>query len=62
MVLNSEWAVCAGLTVKQVNQLEKQFLHAIVSVLAVFFPYNYRIFTSHYLIFVMFLELGNLYC
>ncbi|XP_065226977.1 protein CNPPD1 [Planococcus citri] len=29
MVLNSEWAVCAGLTVKQVNQIEKKFLQAI---------------------------------
>lgn len=29
MVLNSEWAVCAGLSVKQVNELEKKFLQAI---------------------------------
>ena len=30
-VLNSEWAASANLTVPELNQLEKEFLYAIVS-------------------------------
>lgn len=32
-VLNSEWAVCAGLSLKEVNRIEKRFLEAIVSII-----------------------------
>lgn len=32
-VSNDEWAACAGIPVKKVNEIEKEFLNAIVSLI-----------------------------
>lgn len=40
-VFNTEWALSSNLTILQINQLEKEFLNAIVSRLNIVLRYIY---------------------